>query len=805
MNAERITLTDGVNTTYEYKTPHICLTYQEDGADGRGIASITNVYKLTTNTTKPEAPAATDSVWTDSATGSTSVWGTVCPTTTTTNKYLWNCERIEFDDGTYTVTPVALMSTHGATGPSSADYKLRYFGGYTYCRGLSSANTYGDTSQPYINYNGEKLTPKRENNYVRTWDNTTAANGKRASGFVAYIKATPADWVSGTAYIKGNIVTYNSSLYICHTVHTSSNSVVPTNTSYWIPANILNVYYNFSQKKWYSILTNTPLYYNNSESSYYSNQLIIIGKFRSTAATTRYIEEIAPENAVNVAAQLINSITYRGIVGTVTENYFNYQYIVDSSATVFTAKNTGTETCDIGTLVIVRGHAGTTNTGASDTAQKMAICNGYSWEKVGTEGTGTTTTNYELLQKCQSMCLLGLAAMAKVYSANSVTIPKCCGTVIDLLIANIALIETLVNQQAFIQKLFVNQIKLMTQGQNVGAIYGGKYLADGTVDPNATTDEGVYMDALGRFKASNGQFSGNIQSENYFDTEGFTTYSKIRYNLTCQKSGTEVTEQYTDKDYNFISTYINDSTYNILVCTCIIKDSSNNTIIDYSVGAAVPANHKIYASDTNETPEDSDYESFIGFSAVQLPDKNFIWLKVTYNNTDGTLYKLTKKESAGYKLDENGNAEFKGNTKIGGDVYIKGATLETGCLKIADSNPDSHFFYKASTYFDQVIELHNLNGTYGSYSFDYLKLTETSSQQGPITIITYTLQLRLNDNVVFNNSKIAVYGYLLDYDLEFEVIFPMNSKTFLLNDLPTVNPGVKNCVWNDNGILKIVT
>ena len=750
LNAERITLTDGVSTTYEYKTPHICLTYQEDGADGRGITSITNVYKLTTNMTKPEAPAATDSVWTASATGSTSVWGTVCPTTTTTNKYLWNCERIEFDDGTYTVTPVALMSTHGATGapgedgtgflrvttaptayttaqggftpafrmslstvktqsgvdnvgigdivvysyntykigyvdssyvylaaavsirgatgPSSADYKLCYSGGYTYCRGLSSANTYSNTAQPYINYNGVKETPKRENNYVRTWDNTTAANGKRASGFVAYIKATPADWVSGTAYIEGNIVTYNSSLYICHTAHTSSSSVVPTNTSYWIPANILNVYYNFSQKKWYSILTNTPLYYNNSESSYYSNQLIIIGKFRSTAATTRYIEEIAPENAVNVAAQLINSITYRGIVGTVTENYFNYQYIVDSSATVFTAKNTGTETCDIGTLVIVRGHDGSTNTGASDTNQKMAICNGYTWENVGTEGTGTTTTNDELMQKCQSMCLLGLAAIAKVYSANNVTLPKCCGTVIDLLIANIALIETLVNQQAFIQKLFVNQIKLMTQGQNVGAIYGGKYLADGTVDPNATTDKGVYMDALGEFKASNGQFSGNIQSENYFDAEGFTTYSNIRYNLICQKSGTGVTEQYTDKDYNFISTYINDSTYYIIVCECIIKDSSNNTIVSYDIGVSVPANHKIYASDTNETPSDSDYTRFLSY---ELPDKNFIWLKVTYNNEDGTLYKLTKKESAGYKLDENGNAKFMGAVIEASDFKLK--------------------------------------------------------------------------------------------------------------------------------------
>ena len=109
------------------------------------------------------------------------------------------------------------------------------------------------------------------------------------------------------------------------------------------------------------------------------------------------------------------------------------------------------------------------------------------------------------------MCLLGLAAMAKVYSANNVTLPNCCGTVIDLLIANIALI----------QKLFANQIKLMTQGQNVGAIYGGKYLANGTVDPNATTDKGVYMDALGEFKASNGQFSGNVISDNFGFGEGW--------------------------------------------------------------------------------------------------------------------------------------------------------------------------------------------------------------------------------------------------------------------------------------------
>ena len=160
---------------------------------------------------------------------------------------------------------------------------------------------------------------------------------------------------------------------------------------------------------------------------------------------------------------------------------------------------------------------------------------------------------------------------------------------------------------------------------------------------------------------------------------------------------------------------------------------------------------------------------------------------------------------ANYDVVIGGRTKIGGSTSIEGDTYIKGATLETGCLKIADSNPESQFSYEANTYFDEEIELHSLNGTYGSYSFDYIKLTRTPSQQGPITIITNKLQLGRNDNIFYTNSKIEARGYLLDYDLEFEVIFPTNSKTFLLKDLPTVNPGVKNCVWNDNGILKIVT
>lgn len=109
------------NNTETVTNPVQIAKYVTNGTNGKGIASIQNVYKLTTNTTAPSAPSATDAVWTGSATGSTSAWGTVCPTTTTTNKYLWNVERVTYDSSpaTYSVSSVKLISTHGDTGANA--------------------------------------------------------------------------------------------------------------------------------------------------------------------------------------------------------------------------------------------------------------------------------------------------------------------------------------------------------------------------------------------------------------------------------------------------------------------------------------------------------------------------------------------------------------------------------------------------------------------------------------------------------------------------------------------------------------
>jgi len=59
-------------------------------------------------------------------------------------------------------------------------------------------------------------------------------------------------WGSGKIYKALDIVMYNTALYVCTTAHTSSNSILPTNTAYWtsyapsMPPNIEVLNYNIA-------------------------------------------------------------------------------------------------------------------------------------------------------------------------------------------------------------------------------------------------------------------------------------------------------------------------------------------------------------------------------------------------------------------------------------------------------------------------------------------------------------------------------------------------------------------------------
>lgn len=72
------------------------------GADGKGISSITNYY-LTTSASS-------------GVTTSTSGWSTTPTATTTTNKYLWNYEKITYTDNTTVSTSPCIIGVYGDKG-----------------------------------------------------------------------------------------------------------------------------------------------------------------------------------------------------------------------------------------------------------------------------------------------------------------------------------------------------------------------------------------------------------------------------------------------------------------------------------------------------------------------------------------------------------------------------------------------------------------------------------------------------------------------------------------------------------------
>ena len=96
-NYERINYTDG---THADTTPARIGTY---GDRGVGITSITEYYLATSAVT--------------GVTRSTSGWTTSIQTVTSTNKYLWNYEKVTYTDGTTANTDPVIIGVYGDQGP----------------------------------------------------------------------------------------------------------------------------------------------------------------------------------------------------------------------------------------------------------------------------------------------------------------------------------------------------------------------------------------------------------------------------------------------------------------------------------------------------------------------------------------------------------------------------------------------------------------------------------------------------------------------------------------------------------------
>ena len=103
-NYERITYSSGSPTD---TTPAIIGMYSADGNDGRSITGVVNYY-LATNQSS-------------GVTTSTSGWTTTVQSVSTSAKYLWNYEVIQYDSGSPTTTTPCIIGAYGETGSPGAN------------------------------------------------------------------------------------------------------------------------------------------------------------------------------------------------------------------------------------------------------------------------------------------------------------------------------------------------------------------------------------------------------------------------------------------------------------------------------------------------------------------------------------------------------------------------------------------------------------------------------------------------------------------------------------------------------------
>ena len=217
----------------------------DTGATGNGISSITEYYAISSsNSTAPSS------------------WSTTVPTMTTTNKYLWNYEKITYTNGNTEETTKRVIGVYGNTGATGATGKGVKSSAVTYQASTSGTTVPTGTwssSIPSVAA-GSYLWTRTIITYTDNTTTTSYSVGKM--GNTGATGAAGADGADGKG-VKSTAVTYQAS---------TSGTSIPTGTwSSGIPSVAAGSY----------LWTRTVITYtDNSTSTSYS-----IGKMGNTGAT----------------------------------------------------------------------------------------------------------------------------------------------------------------------------------------------------------------------------------------------------------------------------------------------------------------------------------------------------------------------------------------------------------------------------------------------------------------------------------------------------------------------------------------
>lgn len=181
-----------------------------------------------------------------------------------------------------------------------------------------------------------------------------------------------------------------------------------------------------------------------------------------------------------------------------------------------------------------------------------------------------------------------------------------------------------------------------------------------------------------------------------------------------------------------------------------------------------------------------------------------------------------QEEQTGWKIDYNGNAEFngttiftgnsvlRGNINIGGNAIFEGE-IDSGPLYLTNKKPEAvpeNLIFNKNEELGSILRWYQKNVNYsGKYSVDgtnYINFTYFQIIEeliDPIQyVVRYTFILDTKSYYVTDNNGQAK----LPITIIFDIWDVGETKTLILRDLPTLNPGQKNVVYVDGeGYLRI--
>lgn len=159
------------NNTHTYTNPVIIGRYGQDGAAGKGIASIVEYYAVNNSTTAPED----------------SEFSTTVKSPSSTNKYLWNYEKITYENPSSVVnTDKRIIGTYGRDGTDGTSPYISYLTNEAQTFAAGTAKTIKTSLYAYQGIAEKNVQIKSVNGVTASTSST--ATGKTGMNF--YVNST---------------------------------------------------------------------------------------------------------------------------------------------------------------------------------------------------------------------------------------------------------------------------------------------------------------------------------------------------------------------------------------------------------------------------------------------------------------------------------------------------------------------------------------------------------------------------------------------------------------------------------------